>query len=217
MTLASLALAVGCSLARAEDAGQRYAKLLADADSYEKYNVLIARQLDSQTGELAVLEAQFNQLDATGADVVGLVARMFEKLEAFVAKDLPFLDPVSDRKERIERLRNLISDEGVSLSEKYRRLLEAYQIELEYGRNLATYAGTMDDGREAEFVRVGRIALLYRTADGTESGYWDRNERKWVVDNDLIDDVLTAERIAKKELAPDVIEVPLPAAQEVGS
>jgi hypothetical protein len=216
--LATLALASACAAgAHAQDAGARYAKLLADTESYERYNSLIAKQLDSQARELATLEAQFQQLDATGAEVVVLVARMFEKLEAFVAQDLPFLDPVSDRKERIERLRNLVADQGVPVSEKYRRLLEAYQIEMEYGRNLATYAGKTDDGREAEFVRVGRVALLYRTNDGTESGYWDRNEGKWVVDNEVSDTVLTAKRVAKKELAPDVIHVPVPAAQEVGS
>ena len=217
LAFASLALIAGCALARAEDGGQRYAKLVADAESFEKHNSLLTRQIETQSTELAAIEDQFAQLDATGASVVTLVAQMFEKLDAFVAQDLPFLDPVSDRKERIEKLRNLMTDESVTLSEKYRRLLEAYQIELEYGRSLATYPGKTEDGRDAEFVRVGRLALLYRTADGTEAGYWDRNERKWVVDNDVREEVLTATRIAKKELAPDVMQVPMPAAQEVGS
>jgi hypothetical protein len=216
--LAAFALASGCAAgAIAQDAGARYAKLLADTESYERYNSLITRQLDSQTRELASLEAQFAQLDATGTEVVALVGRMFEKLESFVAQDLPFLDPISDRKERIERLRNLVADQGVPLPEKYRRLLEAYQIEIEYGRNLATYPGKTEDGRDAEFVRIGRVALLYQTADGTESGYWDRNEGKWVVDNDSAGAVVYALRVAKKEVAPDVVEVPVPAAQEVGS
>jgi hypothetical protein len=215
--LAALALAVTGVAADAQDGGARYAKLLADAESYQRYNTLIERQLDSQRSELASLEAQFLQLDGTAGDVTAMVQRMFESLEQFVAADLPFLDPVSDRNARMTRLRDLVADEGVALSEKYRRLLEAYQIELEYGRTVASYTGKTDDGRDAEFVRVGRVALLYRTSDGLESGYWDQVGGKWVVDNDTRDAVLHALRVARKELAPDVIQVPVPAAQEVGS
>jgi hypothetical protein len=215
--LAALALTAGGVATQAQDAGVHYAKLLADAESYQRYNTLIERQLDSQRSELASLEAQVLQLDTTGTDVVAMVQRMFQQLDEFVAADLPFLDPVSDRKERIARLRDLVADEGVALPEKYRRLLEAYQIELEYGRNVASYTGKTEDGRDAEFVRVGRVALLYRTADGLESGYWDRDGGKWVIDNDSSDAVLQALRIARKEVAPDVMHVPVPAAQEVGS
>lgn len=215
--LAALALAVSGVAAEAQDAGTRYAKLLADTESYQRYNALIERQLDSQRGELASLEAQFLQLDGTAVDVTAMVRRMFESLEQFVDADLPFRDPVSDRQERITRLRDLVADEGIALAEKYRRLLEAYQIELEYGRTVASYTGKTEDGRDAEFVRVGRIALLYRTSDGLESGYWDQAGGKWVIDNDARDAVLHALRVAKKELAPDIIQVPVPAAQEVGS
>ncbi len=55
-------------------------------------------------------------------------------------------------------------------AERYRRLLEAYQIELDYGRTMISYKGKLEDGREADFVRVGRVSLLYRTADGEEVG-----------------------------------------------
>lgn len=215
--LAALALAATGIAVEAQDGGSRYAKLLADAESYQRYNTLIERQLDSQRSELASLEAQILQLDGTGVDVTAMVQRMFESLEQFVAADLPFLDPVSDRQERITRLRDLVADEGVALSEKYRRLLEAYQIELEYGRSVGAYPGKTTDGRDAEFVRVGRIALLYRTNDGLESGYWDHAGSKWVVDEDAREAVLHALRVARKELAPDVIQVPVPAPEEVGS
>jgi hypothetical protein len=38
-----------------------------------------------------------------------------------------------------------------------------------------------------------------------------------VVDDDYRDTVLTALRVARKEIAPDVIQIPVPAAQEVRS
>jgi acetoin utilization deacetylase AcuC-like enzyme len=61
---------------------------------------------------------------------------------------------------------------------------------------------------------VGRVTLLYRTADGEESGYWDAEQKKWVVANEYNKAIEIAVLIATKESAPDLIMVPVPAPQE---
>jgi hypothetical protein len=99
-----------------------------------------------------------------------------------------------------------------SASEKFRRLIEAYQIELEYGRTMSFYKQNLADGREAEMVRLGRITLLYRTTDG-ETGYWDNQAKQWVADPDSAASIEDALSIAKEEKAPDLIIVPVPAPQ----
>lgn len=220
----AVALAFGASLATAsfaQDAGKRYADLRHDAESIARYNELLGKQIASQSERLADIEAQIAQLDTTAAGFGALLTRMHEDLDKFVAGDLPFVDPIGDspdsRKDRMDRLREMMADASVGVAEKYRRLLEAYQIEIEYGRTVAAYSGEMPDGRKAEYVRVGRVALLYRTSDGLESGYWDRDAKQWVADNDYKDAVVTALRVARKEIAPDVIQIPVPAAQEVRS
>ena len=217
----AIALGVGSMFAQAQDAGQRYAKLSADTESFTRYNAMLQKQIATQQGRLAEVEAQAAALDATAAGMGPLLTRMYEDLDRFVAGDLPFLDPIGDsadsRKDRMQRLKDMMADAGVGVAEKYRRLLEAYQIEIEYGRTMSTYLGQLEDGRKAEYVRVGRVALMYRTEDGEEAGYWDKDQKKWVVDNDFRDEVSHAIRIAKKEVAPDVINIPVPAAQEVRS
>jgi hypothetical protein len=115
----------------------------------------------------------------------------------------------------VDKERALKEDKERALNaERFRRLLEAYQIELDYGRTMVSYKGKLDDGREADFVRVGRVSLLYRTADGEESGYWDAEQKKWVVANEYNKAIETAVLIATKESAPDLIMVPVPAPQE---
>jgi uncharacterized protein DUF3450 len=189
--------------------GDRYARALADADITARYNATIEQQLTSQQGEIASLEAQIAGLDATAVEVQSLLQRMFDELVAFVANDVPFFKEQRDA--RIQVLRELMANVEATASEKYRRLVEAYQIELEYGRTMSAYKQALPDGREAELVRLGRVSLLYRTVDGAETGYWDNDSKAWVEDADSAAAILEALRIAKEETAADLIRVPVPA------
>jgi hypothetical protein len=110
-----------------------------------------------------------------------------------------------------------MSRSDVPISEKYRRILEAYQIEMEYGRTLDAYPGKMGEGSEertVEFTRVGRIALIYQTLDGNETGYWDQEKKDWVRDDDFRSAARSALAVAKKEGAPDLLMIPVPAPKE---
>jgi len=203
----------------ADSAGDLYAGVLAEADDLAHYNEQLARQLESQQAQLTLIGQQLMEIDATATAVASMVRRMFEAIETFIASDLPFLDPTQagpdSRSERMNKLRELMTTEGVSVGEQYRRLMEAYQIELEYGRNMSSYKGTLDDGREADFLRLGRVLLAYRTVDGKEAGYWDAEQKAWVIDNDFAKAIGKAVQVATKELAPDLVTLPVPAPNEV--
>jgi Protein of unknown function (DUF3450) len=203
----------------ADSPGDRYASVLAEADDLAHYNEQLAQQLESQQAQLTLIGQQLTEIEATATAVAAQVRQMFEAIESFIASDLPFLDPTQagpdSRSERMNKLREVMTTEGVSIGEQYRRLMEAYQIELEYGRTMASYKGTLDDGREASFLRVGRVSLAYRTLDGKEAGYWDAEQKAWVVDNDFSKAIEKAVQVATKEIAPDLVTLPVPAPREV--
>ncbi len=201
-----------------DTAADRYAKILAEADSLARNNEYLSSQLQSQEAQVAQVEQQLADIDATAVDVTSLIQRMFESLEKFIATDLPFLDPTQagpdSRSERFAKLRELMSDEGASNGERYRRLVEAYQIELEYGRTMVSYKAKLDNGRDANFLRLGRVSLMYRTADGQEAGYWDAQQKKWIVANKYNKVIEKAVLIATKESAPELVLLPIPAPQD---
>jgi hypothetical protein len=209
-SLAALGLVGAASVATAQDASTRYAQMLADADTTARYNVTIEQQMRSQAAEIASLEQQLAGLDATAAEIQPMLQKMYDDLVAFVAADVPFLP--EERQARVDRLRDLMQQIDTEPGEKFRRLLEAYAIEMEYGRTMDSYEG-MVEGKEVEFVRLGRVSLMYRTVDGEESGYWDNQQKMWITDPDYARGIEEALGIAKQEGAPDLITVPVPAPQ----
>jgi hypothetical protein len=196
-----------------EGAAETYARLRAEAELSARHNAHVERLLVAQATDIAALESEIQELDGLPAALGPLLERMHRELADFVAADAPFLR--GERMERLDRIDQLLAQEG-NVSEKFRRLLEAMQIELEYGRTLGTYSGVLDDGRPAEFVNVGRVALLYRTVDGRESGYWDRAAGAWTVSDDYDREIRDALAMAKEEIAPDLLVLPIPAASEEG-
>ena len=129
-----------------------------------------------------------------------------------VALDVPFL--AAEREARIAKLRALMGRSDVTVAEKSRRVFEAYQVENDYGRTIEAYAGTVPRGEEevpVDFLRVGRLGLLYLTRDGTEVGAWDHANRQWVeLDSSYKNAISEGLRVAKKQSAPQLIRVPLP-------
>jgi hypothetical protein len=137
---------------------------------------------------------------------------MLDTLTKYVALDLPFLP--DERKNRIANLESIMTRADVSTSEKYRRIVEAYQIEMEYGRTIEAYQGKVED-KTVELLRVGRVALMYQTLDGKETGYWDVDGKKWVVDSSYHESMVKGLKVAKKQAAPDFIEAAIHAPKEV--
>jgi hypothetical protein len=190
----------------------RYSNALRQIDSIRIYNRQIRELITSQEEELASLRDQIDRVEVVGRSVTPLMHRMIDALEAMVRLDLPYL--VGERTERVASLRELMNRSDVTNAEKYRSIMEAYQIENEYGRTIEAYRSSLErDGHEikVDFLRFGRIALMYQTLDGKESGAWDQKAREWVpLDPSYRTAIRQGLRIARKQAAPDLIRLALP-------
>jgi len=112
-------------------------------------------------------------------------------------------------------LRLNLREQDVTAAEKFRRVLESYQIESEYGRTIEAYNGalTIDgEARDVSFLRIGRVGLYYQTPDTQYSGMWDIEARNWVpVGDDFRGEIRDGLRIARKQTAPNLLNLPVPA------
>jgi hypothetical protein len=197
---------------RTQDAAGRYAQASADADSLERFNAQLQEQVEAQETEIASIQNQLLEIETTNREVQPLMQQMVDTLARFVELDVPFL--LEERTTRVQDLKDMMGRADITVSEKYRAILEAYQIELEYGRTLSAYEGRLGTGADArtvEFAQLGRVSLMYRTLDGSETGYWDVNQKTWVVDDSYKEAVEEALRVARRDGAADLLTVPVPA------
>ncbi len=196
-----------------QDAAGQYRQALSDVDSLTRYNGQLQKQVESQLDEVSSIKRQLVEIETTQREIQPLMQKMVETLAEFVKRDVPFL--IEERTRRVKNLLEIMPRAEVTISEKYRRILEAYQIELEYGRTLDTYQDTLPgvEGapRTVTFVRLGRISLMYQTGDKDETGYWNQHTHSWVIDDSYQAAVQEAIGVASKRGAPDLLEVPVPA------
>jgi vacuolar-type H+-ATPase subunit I/STV1 len=196
----------------------RYSATLKQIDSLRVFNRQMRELIASQEAELHSLNDQLERVASVGRSVTPLMINMIDAVEAFVGLDVPFL--IDERKERIAALRKLMNRADVSNAEKYRNIMEAYQVENEYGRTIEAYRSSLQIGERevtVDFLRFGRIALVYQSLDESETGVWDQENRTWkALDANWRNPIRQGLRIARKQAAPDLIRLPLPAATKSG-
>ena len=101
----------------------------------------------------------------------------------------------------------------VAVSEKFSQVLRAFQIENEYGRTMEAYGDTINvDGvdRKADILKVGRVALVFQTPDGEETGMWNKVDNRWeVIGDEFTTPVRNGIRMARKQLSVDMLTLPI--------
>ncbi len=101
-----------------------YRQLRAETEQLALYNRQMAAIVYNQDKELESLARQITEIERTERGILPLMSRMLDSLEQFVALDTPFLP--QERGARIALLKDLLTRADVTVSEKFRRVLEAY-------------------------------------------------------------------------------------------
>jgi len=191
---------------------REYKSVLKQIESMKVYNQQMRDLIVSQEKEMISIQEKMKNVSNLKKDVLPLVASMLKNLESFISLDTPFLK--AERSKRLQELNSLMARADISTSEKFRRVLEAYQIENEYGRTIESYNGNVDleNGEEisVEFLRVGRLALMYRGLDGSTLGRWDSKSKKFVsLEGKYKSALKQGLRVAKKQQAPSLLKIPV--------
>ncbi|MFT6858941.1 MAG: hypothetical protein ACJAYO_001593, partial [Thalassolituus oleivorans] len=182
-------------------------RALGEVAQLRLYNQQMALIVANQQEELAGYDSQIAAIDQTEQGILPLMVRMIDDLQRNTEQGLPFL--LDERQSRIALLRDMLQRADVSVSEKYRRVLEAFQIELEYGRTLEAYRERVD-GQAYDMLRVGRIGLYRLSQDQQQAWTWLMSSNGWrELPSDMLADIKQAFKVARQTTAPQLITVPL--------
>jgi hypothetical protein len=188
-----------------------YRSVVRETESLKIYNDNLARVVNDQQNEVQSINRQLAGLEETNRGVVPLMLEMIDALDRIVEADMPFR--IFERRARVERLRDMMDQAEVTASEKYRRVIEAYQGELEFGRTTEAYSDTLPvTGQTVDFLRVGRTLLIYQTSDNAVTGWFNPRSREFeVLDDDRFRlQVKNGLAIARNEKAPNLVMLPVP-------
>lgn len=209
---------------RVEQIANQTEELLAEyntvskvVDGLKTYNALLQRQVSNQESEKAALSESIDNVALIERQIVPMMTRMLDALEEFIRLDTPFL--MKERTERLQRLREMMERSDVSSAEKFRRVIEAYQIENDYGRTIEAYKGSVDINgtqQEVDFLRIGRVTLAYQSVGGQYTGAWDKETGGFVElpPEKFKTQIADGLKVARKQIAPDLLIVPVAAPAE---
>ena len=92
------------------------------------------RQITNQERRIADIDESISEVTVIQRQMMPLVIRMIDGLEQFIQLDVPF--ELDERMARLEFLRDNVDRSDMTVAEKFRQVLEAYNIELQYGRGV---------------------------------------------------------------------------------
>jgi septal ring factor EnvC (AmiA/AmiB activator) len=194
---------------------QEYRSLLSQIETMKHYNRQLSDIVESQKAEMDSLNDQIITIDVTSAEILPLMGEMINALISFIELDLAFLP--QERQARVQTLKTLLKRSDITVSEKYRKIIEAYNIESDYGHTIEAYRSTLksaDEARDVDFLRIGRIGLFYRTLDGAEVGFYNSDTQNFeVLAHKYERPLKKALSVAKKRKAPELFLLPLHAPQ----
>jgi hypothetical protein len=192
-----------------------YRLAVQQLDRVRVYNDNLAALVADQDAEKASIREQLEEFVIVEQGIVPLMFNMIDALEQFIALDMPF--QLSERTDRVRRLRDNMDASEITISEKYRQIMDAYLIETDFGRTIEAYIGTLElDGvpTQVDILRIGRVLLAYQTPDRTATGYFDLDSRGWMpLSDDYRAAITQGLRIARRQAAPDLLRLPVHAAE----
>ncbi|CAM3714740.1 hypothetical protein VA7868_02392 [Vibrio aerogenes CECT 7868] len=168
--------------------------------------------VQDQNQEAQNLNDQISGIKQTRQGIVPLMYQMIDGLKAIISLDKPL--KLNQRQMRVADLTQLMKRADVSEAEKYRRILDAYQIELDYGNKMSTYQDEISlpgqQSVEADILYIGRISLIARSPDHQRFWSWDVQSGQWLAgDLSYLTEINQAYSLANQQTAPGLLTIPV--------
>jgi hypothetical protein len=189
----------------------RFEQLQQEQARLQHQKSQLQQQLESTRARVASKEIQLQDIEEVADHLQPYLEEVAAELRSHLSVGIPFL--MDERKGRIKNLTRLLSDPSVSISEKYRKTMEALLVEAEYGFSVEADRETIsigDEERLADVFRLGRLALFYLSLDGSHCGSFNVTTGSWkTLAPSACREIRPAIQIARKRRPAELLSLPL--------
>jgi benzoyl-CoA reductase/2-hydroxyglutaryl-CoA dehydratase subunit BcrC/BadD/HgdB len=159
---------------------ERFEQLQALQEQLQTQRKDLRQHIQSTQGRIATKEKQLADIEQISSQIQPFLEEMLTLLKTQVSEGYPFLR--AEREKRIDNLEHLMIDPDVSVSEKYRKIMEAFLVEAEYCFTVETYQETIvidDHTMLVDIFRLGRLSLFYQSLDQKRCGFYNVASKAW--------------------------------------
>ncbi|MBU0681976.1 MAG: DUF3450 domain-containing protein [Proteobacteria bacterium] len=158
----------------------QYEDLERQRQGLDERRLALVERISAAESRIAAKRKELADIEEIRTRIEPLISGLIDGLRNHVAGDPPFL--AEERRHRLEALTALNIDPQVTVSEKFRKVMEALLVEAEYGNTIEVYQQTIAvNGREmlVNIFRLGRLGLFFQTLDLAVSGFYDVAANDW--------------------------------------
>lgn len=189
----------------------KFNELSARHTALEKKLSYLMKQAESREALNTSLKERISETERIANEIEPFIESSVKTISLFIETDTPFLK--KERVNRLNRLKEILNDAEVSMSEKFRKVMEALFIEAEYGNTTEVYQEKIQLENKDVLVnvfRLGRIALFCLSLDGETAGYYSHTQTAWeVLPEKYKREIHAAIEMASKRRPADLLRLPL--------
>jgi hypothetical protein len=194
-----------------EQLSEQFEQLQAEQKQLQQQRQDLQAYNASTQSRIAAKEKQLTDIEQISIQIQPFLEEMLTLLKTQLSGGYPFL--VQERQKRIDTLNHLMSDPEVSVSEKYRKVMEAFLVEAEYGTTIETYQESIAiDGQTmlVDIFRLGRLSLFYQSMDRKQCGFYNIAAHTWqALPSSHNPSIQSAIDIAAKRKPVEMLTLPL--------
>lgn len=193
-----------------EDAVNEYRSVLQQISNLKTFGEQQNLYVKTQKEQIDNLRGQLRSVGQVKQGIMPMMLKMIGAIEDSIRSDLPF--NLDERLARVNDVQSVLVNPGASPAEQYRQVLGVFEDEVEYGQEIDSYEGAhpTSPGNTVDFIRFGRVALVYMSKDESELALYNMSTRDWdQIGGSQALQMRQAIRIAKGEAAPGIVTAPV--------
>lgn len=189
----------------------RFETLESDVAQLKDRQEQLIQSTEATNQRITGKSRQLAAMEQIGNGIAPLIEEIIQVLDDDIASGLPFL--IEERRKRSDRLREVYQAPDVTVSEKFRKAMEALMIEAEYGNTIEVYQEDISIEGKTTLVnifRLGRMCLMFQTLDHKLCGRFNVATRSWEpLPHEFNEAIQTAIEIGARRQPVELLSLPV--------